>query len=153
MNLAKSLLAVLVFWAAWIGTGCSHLMVRPNGSIAGQERATEIIWVETYGRTDAPPAVRWITDLNCTSDINGRPGFMIYSAEGHVCREGVTIVPYQVEIALRADDTFSTTTLAHEFLHAAQMRSLIFDPLHKTEGFQPGGLVDRANEALHAEGL
>jgi hypothetical protein len=62
-------------------------------------------------------------------------------------------------VAWSGQATFSGTTLAHELLHALQLRSGVMDPDHRTEGFRPigecpqpltemCGIVDRANQAL-----
>jgi hypothetical protein len=119
--------------------------------VEGEDAAITIVWRTVYGRTDTPPEVRWVwpEQLNCTDPNSGRPGFKTIVG----CVEGLTISPRSVSVCWRDGDTFSTTTMAHEFVHAAQARRLVFDPNHHTAEFQPGGAVDQANNALADSGL
>jgi hypothetical protein len=43
--------------------------------------------------------------------------------------------------------------MAHEFVHAAQARRLVFDANHKSAEFQPGGIVEQANVRLSEAGM
>jgi hypothetical protein len=145
---------------AWLGllVGCGATVphgtfdVRPN-----QDQALRIVWQTTYGRADTAPQVRWIEsgELSCTDATSQKPGFP--TAEG--CREGLTLSPLEVRVAWSGQDRLSTTTLAHEFLHALLAREGTVDPLHQTEGFRAlaacppdhgprCGIVDAANKAL-----
>jgi len=127
----------------------SPLLPIPTPVREGQEKAAWIIW-HSYGREDMPPAVRWVegTGLACTAST-GRPGFETPVG----CREGFTWTPFNVSVAWRPDDFFSTTALAHEMEHARQARMGVFDPEHARPEWLPGGEVDQANVALQAEGL
>jgi hypothetical protein len=119
--------------------------------VEGQEAAVHMVWYDIFGRTDTPPEVRWVWDeqLNCTDPQSGRPGFKTLVG----CVEGLTISPRSVSVCWRDGDTFSTTTMAHEFVHAAQARRLVFDANHKSPEFQPGGLVEQANVRLSEAGM
>ncbi len=153
MKLAKWTIAALVILAAYL-PGCSHLVVRPGGFIDGQDRAMTIVWNEVYGRTDQPPAIRWITEFDCDDPISGKPGFPVFLVTGWTCREGYTVVPWQCEVSLHTDDHFSDTAMAHEMAHSMQMRMGVIDTQHKTnEVWGAGGLVEKANENLVKEGL
>lgn len=114
----------------------------------GQEKAAWIVWT-SYGRSDAPPTVRWLEGpaLNCA--IGDSAGFQTPVG----CRQGFTWTPFNVSVAWRPGDEFSTTALAHEYMHAAQLRQGIVDPEHLRPEWQPGGAVDQANATLQAEGL
>lgn len=111
----------------------------------GQEVAAHIIWVETYGRRERPPLVRWVEGdaLDCTDPNSGRPGFY---TPGLGCREGRTLSPLGVACAWRGDErSFAETTMAHEYMHALQLLDGIVDPHHKRPEWQEGGVVDQAN--------
>lgn len=114
----------------------------------GQEKAAWIIW-RSFLREDPPPTVRWVegAGLNCT--INGGGGFQTPVG----CRQGFTWTPFNVTVAWRDGDEFSTTAMAHEYEHAKQARQGIVDPEHTRPEWLPGGEVDHANTALQAEGL
>jgi hypothetical protein len=130
-----------------------------------QTRAVDIVWKQIFLRSDDPPRIRWVegTELTCTDPNSDRPGFPTPSG----CREGLTMFPTEVQVAWRSDDTFSTTVLAHELLHAFHFHLKILDPHHRSPGFQPKvtctvpptppgdlcGIVDVANEALAAASL
>jgi hypothetical protein len=120
---------------------------QPRVEMPGQDQALAIVWGQEYGRRDAPPALRYVRepDLVCTDPDSGRPGFL--TAVG--CREGYTGSPWAVSIAWHQGDTFSTTTFAHELLHAALGRMGILDPLHKNPAWV---MVDAANVRLAAAG-
>jgi hypothetical protein len=117
----------------------------------GEDDAIQMVWRVAYGRTDSPPEVRWVMpeQLNCTDPNSGRPGFKTLVG----CVEGLTISPRSVSVCWREGDTFSTTTMAHEFVHAAQARRFVFDSKHHSPEFQPGGAVDQANVMLSDAGL
>lgn len=153
MSLARMLFVVLIAWAACL-PACAHLLVRDDGTVMNQGNAIYVVWREVYGRKDAYPHVRWITGdaLTCTDPNSNKPGFEIVGPEGAVCREGMTVVPWQIEVSYHGE-RFSETALAHELWHAALMREGVLDPFHRTEGFQPGGIVDQANSKLITEGL
>jgi hypothetical protein len=130
--------------------GCAEL---PGSAvyIQDQEVAVGMIWEGILGRADSPPEVRWVQpdEQNCIDPHSGRSGFKTFLG----CREGLTLSGDAVSVSWREDDTFSTTVLAHELVHAAQARRLVFDPKHHTAEFQPGGAVDQANGMLSDAGL
>lgn len=108
--------------------------------------AAWVVW-RSYGREDAPPTVRWVEGVQLTC-ADGR-GFA--SPKG--CVGGFTWTPFNVSVAWRPDDFFSTTSLAHEFKHAEQLRRGVVDTEHALPDWQPGGAVEQANGALRAQGL
>jgi hypothetical protein len=130
--------------------GCAFL---PGKVVAldRQEQAIYLIWHDTYGRSDMPPHIRWVMPdaQTCTDDTSGRGGFETPVG----CREGLTLSPLEVSVAWHDGDTFDVTALAHELAHAAEARSGIIDPSHKTAPFQPGGAVEVANARLVEAGL
>jgi hypothetical protein len=127
----------------------------------GQPEAVALVW-GLYGATENPPIVKWVqgTDLTCLDPNTGLPGLKTPGG----CREGVEWIPTFVQVAWREGDNFSDTTLAHEFMHAAQAYRLILDTDHSTQEFKnfdqckaanrpmPCGIVEYANELLVAEG-
>ena len=119
--------------------------------VRNQEEAVEIIWEDALGREDQPPRVRWVfaDDQTCIHGHSGRGGFDTVVG----CVEGLTVSPFVVTVSWVTGGTFSDTTLAHELVHAAQARSLVFDRDHETPAFQPGGEVDQANAMLLDAGL
>lgn len=133
-----------------------------TGSVAmqpGQEKAVWIVWVQVYGRPDAPPAIKWVTDLPCTDKASDRPGFYVIPSpedltdddrDHGTCREGFTYRWDQVSVALHPGDKPSTTVMAHELLHAALWRQGIVFGHHRRPDFYP--LIDEANAALSAAG-
>lgn len=155
--MTKSILTVIGLLTAmvWLGSGCAHLVVKNDGTVADQDHAIHIVWKDVYGRTDEHPGVRWVhgSDLDCIDPVSGKPGFGVVLITGAACREGVTYVPWLVEVAWSGKDKLSGTVLAHELMHAAQLRDAIIDPNHKTAPFLPGGLVDMANTELKLKGL
>jgi hypothetical protein len=134
-------------------SGCiGPLMPGSEVSLENQDEAVQIIWQQCYGRADSPPEIRWVSanQQNCVDEHSGRRGFKIPFTG---CVEGFTISARSVSVSWHDSDVFSVTALAHEFVHAAQARRLVFDPDHHTAEFQPGGAVDRANAMLSDSGL
>lgn len=132
--------------------GCSAPMIPGSpGFIEEQDVALKIIWQGAYGRTDSPPQIRWVSEdqQNCTDPRSGRRG--IKTVVG--CVEGLTLSPNMVSVSWHDGDSFSVTALAHELVHAAQARRLVFDFNHHTAEFQPGGAVAQANALLSEAGL
>lgn len=136
----RHLLAILAFFLVSASCASLPLIPIPTQVREGQEQASWVIW-HLYGREDTPPSVHWVEGkyLACTSPT-GRPGFLTPVG----CREGFTWTPFNVSVAWRPDDFFSTTALAHEDMHAAQARVGVIDPGHTRAEWQPGGLVDKA---------
>ena len=152
----------------WLIVVCSLAGCWRNGQPTtkpNQDRAVAIVWQDVFLRGDGAPVVRWVEghDLTCTDPGSGRPGFPTPNG----CREGLTMLPTEVQVAWRDDDSFSTTTLAHELLHAFHLRLGIMDPQHETPGFAPKdrcpgppsppqdlcGILEVANSALAAASL
>jgi len=149
-------------WAiVWVLAGCGARQTNSSKK-TGQDRAVEIVWSNVFRSGQAPPEIRWVegTNLTCADPNSGRPGFQTPNG----CREGYTWRPSEVEVAWRDDDRFSSTTLAHELLHALHFHLGMIDPLHLSPGFKSKdacagpptppqdlcGIVDVANDALAA---
>jgi hypothetical protein len=133
-------------------SGCTgRLMPGSAVFMEDQDTAVRMIWQEAYRRTDGPPEIRWVPpeEQNCTDPHSGRRGFK--SLVG--CVEGLTVSPSTVSVSWNEGDVFSVTALAHELVHAAQARRLVFDSNHHSPEFQPGGAVDQANALLSDGGL
>ena len=133
-------------------SGCG---VDPAGlsmRIPRQDEAVRVIWVDAYRRGEEPPAINWVTGeaLNCTQPESGRPGFYALTIDGYRCLGGVTYVPTEVAVAWSAESTFCTSTLAHEFKHAAHAWDGVFDPRHERADWAEVPLV---NEYLASLGL
>lgn len=148
------LLALLVCSAA----GCIET------KLPRQEEATTVVWRLTYHNFNFdPPRVEWKfqDDLNCWPDSHGRDrSFYMgrwYGDVGHsdTCVAGVTWSDWDVSIvAMPLEETFSTTAFAHELYHQNLQDAYGDpDPGHTGAGWQPGGIVDQAVEALAKEGL
>jgi hypothetical protein len=132
--------------------GCNAQMIPGSPSfIDEQDVALQIVWQGAYERTDPAPQIRWVweDEQNCTDPRSGRRG--IKTVIG--CVEGLTLSPNTVSVSWHDGDTFSMTALAHELVHAAQARRLVFDINHHTAEFQPGGVVEQANALLSDAGL
>ncbi len=125
------LLLVVVVLLAF--SGCAALGMRGQRvEIERQAVAVHVIWHDTYGRTDKAPGVRWVqklSDLTCVDPNSGRPGFKTSAG----CREGYTLMPWEVSVAWHEGDNFATTALAHELLHQDLWRRGIMDPNHKRQ--------------------
>jgi hypothetical protein len=149
--------------AALLSPSCGPTCKVDQGKRPGQDDAVRVVWNDVFQRSDPPPEVRWVTGscLTCKDPISDRPGFETSAG----CREGWTILPTVVQVAWRDDDSFSSTTLAHEFLHALHFRiPTMPDPTHQSPGFRPMsqctapapdlcGIVERANAALAAASM
>jgi hypothetical protein len=132
--------------------GCNAPMMPGSaGFIDQQDVALQIIWQQAYGRTDGPPEIRWVSDeeQNCIDPASGNRGFRTLVG----CVEGLTLSAKTVSVSWHDGDSFSVTALAHELVHAAQARRLVFDFKHHTPEFKPGGAVDQANAMLIDAGL
>ena len=146
-----------------LASGCAATCKVEPAKKPRQDDALRVVWNDVFQRSDPPPEVRWVegTCLTCKDPNSGRPGFE--TSDG--CREGWTILPTAVQVAWRDDDRYSTTTLAHELLHALHIRiPMMPDPGHHTAGFRPlsecpdpppdlCGIVERANAALSDAGM
>jgi hypothetical protein len=75
----------------------------------GQEEALAIVWYQTYGMTDRPPAIEW-HDGTCS---NGRPGFNDFDG---TCLAGNFSDELYLVVQARAH---GFAGVAHELLHAA----------------------------------
>jgi hypothetical protein len=132
--------------------GCNAPMMPGTPQfIDQQDTAVQIIWQEAYGRSDGPPEIRWVSEdeQNCVDPTSGNGGFRTLVG----CVEGFTLSYKTVSVSWHDGDSFSVTALAHELVHAAQARRLVFDYNHHTAEFQPGGAVDQANARLSDAGL
>jgi hypothetical protein len=122
---------------------------RPATGKPRQAEAVALVW-HLYGRTDPPPAVRWMqgVDLDCVSAA-GHLG-MLY---GGLCMAGMS-VPGTVLVVWHPGESFSATALAHELLHERLQRDTgDSDPGHAGPGWRAGGELELAVAALAAAGM
>ncbi len=169
LGMRKAVAATLVALLAACFGACSTVGKAVPGKVVdrpGLADAQVLIWRTAYGRTDASPLVYVVEGegLSCSSDVNGEPGFECPTVG---CRQGCTGSPLAVHVAY--GQPWSATTLAHEDMHAllirdglaallGQPRTLeglmqLGDRKHTGPEWQPGGLVDKANQALRDRGL
>lgn len=160
-----------VILSALLASGCSLFLSGHVIKKERQEQAAWVIWHDTYGREDMPPAVRWVEggDLDCT-EADGIQGFRALVCEddcGHpkvACLAGITLSPLEVSVAYHPGDFYAETSLAHEYMHAWQFRRGIIDPKHTKDAWKPQaactadsewdcGYVERARAALIKAGL
>lgn len=112
-----------------------------------------IAWA-SYGRTDAPPEIRWVTDLPCIDPTSNKRGFWITEAdnrdgEGYTrCREGFTMAFDWVLVAYHGEASIADTAATHELLHVALLREGIFVGHHQRPDFFHR--IDVANESIRA---
>lgn len=129
----------------------------PPAPMPNQASATTIVWNEQYGMTVKPPPVEWMTgsSLNCGANDGGWES-NDYNPPQCVAGES-TWQPFNAQVAWPAGATqFSITAFAHEFCHLRDgviSDGADLDPNHTGECFVPGGLVEKANDALAEIGL
>lgn len=158
--------------SAWFGLlvffgSCSALRAVPGhvSSDPGLAGDAKTVWRDAYGRSDSVPAVFVVdgADLNCSSDVNGEPGFDCPTVG---CRQGCTGSPFAVHLVDALPR--SQGVLAHELWHVVEIRiavaTLLTSPAtfegyagladrnHKGPAWQPGGAVDKANALLASRG-
>lgn len=155
-SLRHALMGVLLFFAA-----CNNVPQYPEQ--LSQDEAMEIVWRQVYGMKGyAPPRIEWMLphQLDCGNGVafnvrlqvgieKGRP------VMGDKCVYGI-FWPYthHAQIAWQEGATYSTTAFAHELYHVAlAWRRVPDNGDHSQEGFQEGGEVSKAIEALRAAGL
>lgn len=136
--MTKAWLSILLVFA-----GCSGCT--PGFEVRGQAQAEAIVWYGIYGQTEAPPRVEWITEGLTCADGRGFP-----SPRQDVCVAGLYWSDTNVaQVALPFPDMpIYATAYVHEFYHAALHRSGTPDPNHVTLGWQSGGVVEKAQNAL-----
>ncbi len=132
----------------------------------GAAEAIDLVWHGTYGRTEHPPYVEWVTgdDLNCASGIGflgpqrgerttcGEPqGDLVLctlaQGEGNLCVVGLSYGRHDL-VAWTEGSRLSDGALAHELWHSVQHLRGVYDPDHRDPEFGPGRLVDRASQEL-----
>lgn len=114
-----------------------------------QAEAVALVW-HLYGRSDPPPAVRWMegTELDCTS-----PAGHLGMRYGDGCMAGIS-VQGTVLVVWHTGESFSATALAHELLHQRLERETgDADDAHAGRAWRAGGELERAVAALAAVGL
>lgn len=144
---------VALLWTLLL-SGCPGC--RPaEATLAGQERATAIVWESRYGMTAPPPHVAWRLQaaLDCHPDPFKNAGFTL---DGIGCVGGAYWGLSRVaEVALPDGRPISGTSFAHELWHAAlhELGDATGDPEHLGDGWRAGGEVELANADLRAAGL
>lgn len=113
-------------------------------------RAVDIVWRQIYGMTTKyPPVIRWVTGkaLNCANGTGFKNGF-------GQCVAGESWFEYgRSDVAWVKGELLSDTALAHELCHHYLHYLGQPDPDHEGPAFAPGGILEKANDALRAEGL
>lgn len=122
--------------------------------IPGQVEATRMIWNESYGRTDAPPAVKWVTgdELDCTLN-DGRRGFSVWYA-AQDCMDGGTAFDDETSVAYYGpgDEKRAFSVVAHEAWHVIGIRAGHRDTKHLAPAWQlPEGIVPRTQASILAQ--
>lgn len=121
----------------------------------GLAAAVSTVWT-SYGRTDPSPQVLLVTapNLTCTDPSTLNPGFTVLLASGPGCREGFTLLPFEISVAYRGQP-WSQSALAHELMHVVLIRtgrgSPLGDPTHSLPEWTT--LVPEAVADLTAAGL
>lgn len=135
--------------------------------IPGQDLATQLVWVDTYGQTGSPPPIEWVTQpgLNCAPDGNGKNmgfyrGRWLYDPEmSGQCVAGVFWTGWFItQVAIPDGFKIHETAFAHELLHAAMDNANQYDPEHLDPawGISEGrgyNLLDLAQDKLKENGL
>ena len=154
MKLLGYLAWALLFWLA----GCAAGYGSTKPVFSRQDEAVELVW-KVYGRTDSPPAIRWITgsDLDCIDPNSGKQGFTIAEIanddeHGIIrCREGYTMRFDEVMAAYHGERSIADTAALHELLHLALAREGVFIGHHTRPGFFED--IAKADAAVRAAGL
>lgn len=139
----RSLLLALVL-ASCAGTQRPAPAAKPR-----QAEAVALVW-HLYGRSDPPPAVRWMEGaaLDCTS-----PAGHLGMSYGTLCLAGMS-VRGTVLVVWHLGESFSGTALCHELLHESLLRGTgDADDGHAGPAWQADGALERAVAALAAVGL
>lgn len=152
--MTNKLLALLLLVISGCG-GCSSYPTIPH-----QEEATALVWA-FYGESRPVPAIEWIEpqDLNCGQNNGGFYRRQIYAELAtnapKQCVAGVFWSDlYLIQVAHPDNFTFPMSAFSHELYHAhLWLTTGSGDGEHKTEGFQPGGAVSQANDALVDAGI
>lgn len=154
LRAVKEVAGAVLFWTVVIIglVGCQT----PNYSgleMVRQSEAVSIVWFDVFAQTDEPPMIRWVVgaDLDCIDPNSGEPGFMVRLIDGRACREGYTLSGDEVYVAWSGRYSYSGTAMAHELMHAVQLRRNTADPYHLEPGVWE--LVDYANSVLSGDGL
>lgn len=142
---------VLIFFALGF-VACGSNPAR----IVGQDEAESVVWCQTYHahRFHVPP-ITWVRNLPCAQGHGFYTTVTPGGASTGSCVGGYYWDVYDFAfVALPPGETFSETAYAHELLHAYERYTTgNLDPNHTGPDWQPGGLLERANEALAAVGL
>jgi hypothetical protein len=146
VRVKHAIAALLLALAAWLVSGCREaeqlVAVAPASAVPIPAEVAQLVWVETYGRTDAPPLVEWRE--GAALDCDGGTGFMTSFG----CADGQFFGPY-IAVARRPNEPLADSAIAHELGHAAQWRAEgVHDVDHRGPWFAPGGPVARAEAEL-----
>lgn len=118
------------------------------------EKAFQIVWFDTFKRSDPPPAVTWIesTFLTCG---NGQ-GWAYIAPDGtHTCVAGLSYLDTKTSQVAWPKPVIkiSASAFAHELTHHYLDRIGQPDQDHTGPGFAQGGIKDQAVAALEIDGL
>jgi hypothetical protein len=134
-----------------------HFLKKPHPAgppVADEEKAFQIVWFETFKRSDPPPVVAWIesTFLTCG---NGQ-GWDYVAPDGtKTCVAGLSYLDTKTSQVAWPKPVIpiSTSAFAHELCHHYLDRIGQPDANHTGPGFAAGGIKDQAVAALKAAGL
>lgn len=152
----RFLLALLLLAGCYCTYGCA------SAPIPDQDKAFDIVWHQTYHRSDDGPKVQWETDISCQDSKGVYDGFWGSNWYGGpnngMCEGGLTWTDLDLcQIALYPPEpnfVFSNSSYAHELNHIRLARETgDGDPNHLDPSWGPGGVVEQANASLKAEGL
>lgn len=122
--------------------GCELIQTPKYPEQPGQLLATKIVWNSLYEESISPPPIKWVFGEDCLSD--SIPGECFLGEYDSINNTAIVIWR----------GSFHDSAFAHELFHAnLETRYGKDDYNHTNSGFQPGGLVDIANEVLKNAGL
>jgi len=150
-----ALMGVLLFVAA-----CG---AQPYPEQASQDEAERIVWHQVYKMKGyALPRIEWMLQpqLDCGDGVAFTVQIPFRDERGRYgtrprCVYGIYWPHlHKTQIAWQDGATYSSTAFAHELYHAMlAWRRVPDNGDHSQPGFQPGGEVSQAIEALRAAGL
>ena len=135
-------LLVLVF-----AVGCGDNLIPVYPQLPCQDQATTIVWNDTYGRTDQPPPVQWLSGAELDCD-NGTK-FLDHTDNPPTCVDGLYWPDMPEKVQAAVYPTFWQSAFAAELCHSHWDRTTGDpDTAHGGDCFVQGGLVFQAETAL-----
>lgn len=116
-RIIRRIAVALAFYGCFtLSFGCSMF----SAQVTDRKDVTDAVaacWA-FFGRTDAPPKVRIVTDLTCTDPNSGQRGFMC----GGQCRGGCTLLPTEISVTDNGAPLGQQGLVCHELGHALLIR-------------------------------